>query len=94
MSGQADPQRARLSWRCRRGRREWDLLLLDWLARHYDAASPRQRARFAAVLELPDPELESYLLRAEHPLGAELPDPPAAGATQAGPAEPFGAGAI
>lgn len=75
MSGAADPERSRLSWRCRRGRREWDLLLLDWLSRHYDSATPAQRARFAAVLELADPDLERYLMAAEHPLGVELPEP-------------------
>lgn len=73
-----DSERARLTWRCRRGRREWDLLLLDWLGRCYDSSTAAQRARFAAVLELSDPELERYLLQAEHPLGAELPVPPAA----------------
>ncbi len=72
----ADPERARLAWRCRRGRREWDLLLLDWLERHYEVASASQRARFAAVLELSDPDLERYLLAAGHPLGVELPEPP------------------
>jgi succinate dehydrogenase flavin-adding protein (antitoxin of CptAB toxin-antitoxin module) len=70
-----DSERARLAWRCRRGRREWDLLLLDWLGRHYASSTAVQRARFAAVLELPDPELERYLLEADHPLQAELPEP-------------------
>ena len=86
MSGAADPDRARLAWRCRRGRREWDLLLEDWLARHYDRATAAQRARFAAVLELSDPALERYLLSAEHPLSVELPEPL--------PAEPFAPGQI
>jgi antitoxin CptB len=65
--------RSRLAWRCRRGRREWDVLLLGWLERHYEAASGSQRAAFAALLELPDAELERYLAAAEHPLGAGLP---------------------
>ena len=68
-------ERARLAWRCRRGRREWDLLLLDWLERHYESVTALQRARFAAVLELSDPELERYLLQARHPLPADLPEP-------------------
>jgi succinate dehydrogenase flavin-adding protein (antitoxin of CptAB toxin-antitoxin module) len=65
--------RSRLAGRCRRGRREWDVLLLGWLERHYEAASGSQRAAFAALLELPDAELERYLGAAEHPLGADLP---------------------
>jgi succinate dehydrogenase flavin-adding protein (antitoxin of CptAB toxin-antitoxin module) len=80
-------ERARLAWRCRRGRREWDLLLLDWLNRHYDSTTPAQQARFAAVLELTDPELEHYLLSVPHPLQADLPDPPCG-------AEPSAASAV
>jgi antitoxin CptB len=73
LPGAGDPEpagqnRSRLAWRCRRGIRELDLLLLGWLARHFDAATAEQRERFAALLELPDPELARYLL------GAELPE--------------------
>lgn len=64
--------RSRLSWRCRRGRREWDVLLLGWLERHFDTATARQRAAFARLLELPDADLERFLAAAEHPLQAEL----------------------
>jgi antitoxin CptB len=64
--------RSRLSWRCRRGRREWDVLLLSWLERHFDTATARQRAAFEALLELPDADLEYFLATAEHPLPAEL----------------------
>jgi antitoxin CptB len=68
--------RARLAWRCRRGRKELDLLLLGWLARHFDSATGEQRARFASLLEMPDPELARYLLAATHPLAADLAGEP------------------
>jgi antitoxin CptB len=71
----AAQNRSRLSWRCRRGRREWDVLLLSWLERHFDTATAPQRAAFEALLELPDAELEHFLATAEHPLQAELPVP-------------------
>jgi antitoxin CptB len=87
MAEAPDHERARLAWRCRRGRREWDLLLLDWLGRHYESTTAVQRARFAAVLELSDPELADYLLAAEYPLRADLPEPPTG-------AEPSPAGRI
>jgi succinate dehydrogenase flavin-adding protein (antitoxin of CptAB toxin-antitoxin module) len=67
--------RSQLAWRCRRGRKEWDLLLLDWLDRHFDSASDPQRRRFASLLELSDPELERYLLACPHPLQVDLPAP-------------------
>ena len=68
----ASQHRSRLSWRCRRGRREWDVLLLGWLERHFDTATARQRAAFAQLLELPDADLERFLASSEHPLQAEL----------------------
>jgi antitoxin CptB len=64
-----DPERSRLLWRCRRGRRELDLLLQQWMDRHFEAATVEQRGRFAELLELPDPELERYLIG----LGGTLP---------------------
>jgi antitoxin CptB len=70
------PERSRLAWRCRRGTKELDLLLLGWLERHFDCATAAQRARFAAVLELPDPDLARYLLAAPHPLPADLTGEP------------------
>ncbi|HEY5019884.1 MAG TPA: succinate dehydrogenase assembly factor 2 [Steroidobacteraceae bacterium] len=66
--------RSRLAWRCRRGSKELDLLLLGWLARSFESATAEQRAGFAALLELPDPELASYLLGTERPRGAWLAD--------------------
>lgn len=65
--------RSRLVWRCRRGTRELDLLLLGWLERHYERADEQQRAQFAALLELPDPVLQAYLLGAECPPPAAHP---------------------
>jgi succinate dehydrogenase flavin-adding protein (antitoxin of CptAB toxin-antitoxin module) len=82
----AAQNRSLLSWRCRRGRREWDVLLLGWLERHFDMATPRQRAAFAELLELPDADLERFLATAEHPLQAELKVPDqASGAEPSGP---------
>jgi antitoxin CptB len=59
-------ERARLRWRCRRGMKELDLVLLRYLEQDYDAASPADRAAFARILDLQDPELFGYLVgRAE-----------------------------
>jgi antitoxin CptB len=60
-----------LSWRCRRGMKELDLMLQDWLDRRYGQASAAQRALFARFLELPDPQIAGYLL------GRETPEDPA-----------------
>jgi antitoxin CptB len=54
--------RSRLAWRCRRGTKELDLLLLGWVARSFESATAQERAAFAALLELPDPDLADCLL--------------------------------
>lgn len=50
----------RLRWKCRRGMKELDIVLLHYLERHYpDADGDKQRA-FERLLDMQDPEL--YLL--------------------------------
>jgi antitoxin CptB len=60
--------RERLVWRCRRGMRELDLMLLRWLEQRYEDASPAQRAQFEALLDLPDPQLAAWLLQGAAPM--------------------------
>jgi antitoxin CptB len=57
----------RLRWRCRRGMKELDLLLVGWLDRWYPGASATQVAAFETVLEQQDPVLVAWLLRRERP---------------------------
>ena len=64
--------RPRMLWRCRRGMKELDLLLIGWLETRFECASDAQRGQFEALLELPDPQLARYLLGGERPEGAEL----------------------
>jgi antitoxin CptB len=42
--------------------KELDLLLLRYLEQDYEAASPADRAAFARILDLQDPELFGYLV--------------------------------
>jgi antitoxin CptB len=53
---------ARLRWHCRRGLRELDVLLERFLQERWPAATAEERAGFAALLELPDPELAALCL--------------------------------
>jgi len=62
---------SRLKWQCRRGMRELDDLLLEFLQNHYDNATETDKCAFRALLELPGPELIGYLLHKEQP-AAEL----------------------
>lgn len=54
--------RAQLRWRCRRGMRELDVLLLSFFDASFDALAPPAKDRFRALLALPDPELQAYLI--------------------------------
>jgi antitoxin CptB len=53
---------AKLRWRCRRGMRELDAILASFLRTSYGSLSADDKARFQALLELPDPDLHAYLL--------------------------------
>ena len=56
---------SRLRWQCRRGMRELDTLLVDYLEQVYPDASDHEKASFERVLALSDPELIAYLLKRE-----------------------------
>jgi antitoxin CptB len=63
--------RARLRWRCRRGMRELDAVLAGFVDSEFTALDPADRERLTAILDLPDPELHSYLV------GGLTPEDPA-----------------
>jgi succinate dehydrogenase flavin-adding protein (antitoxin of CptAB toxin-antitoxin module) len=48
--------------------RELDELLLNYLEQRYELAPDTEKAAFCALLELPDPDLVSYLLQQESPV--------------------------
>lgn len=57
-----DANVARLRWRCRRGMRELDALLIGFVDRCGAGFTAAEMTAFEGVLELPDPVLHSYLL--------------------------------
>jgi antitoxin CptB len=65
---------SKLRWMCRRGMKELDVLLLNYLERHYLAAEPVARLAFARVLEMQDPDIYSLLLGKSHTPDREILD--------------------
>lgn len=70
--GESMPAAGNLAWRCRRGMRELDTLLASYLDRCYPSAAGPERRAFAALLELPDPEIWDFLLGNDTPADPEL----------------------
>jgi antitoxin CptB len=59
---------ARLRWRCRRGMRELDVLLLRYVDQAWPHVSNGERDAFAQLVDLPDPELFGYLVGRAEPV--------------------------
>jgi antitoxin CptB len=57
----------RLEWRCRRGMKELDFLLVRYLRDRHALAPNDERAAFIEFLELPDPDIARYLLAGDVP---------------------------
>ena len=57
----------RLQWKCRRGMKELDLVLLDYLHQRYSAAAAAEQQAFESLLEQQDPTLFAYLTGRERP---------------------------
>ena len=57
----------RLRWRCRRGMKELDFLLLRWLEREWPCAGADRRAAFVALLDSEDDRLWYWFTGKERP---------------------------
>ena len=60
-------QRSRLLWRCRRGIREMDILLQDYLETHYDTSSVEDQNTFEALLDEADLDILSWIMQKTSP---------------------------
>ncbi len=54
-------KRARLGWRCRRGIRELDLLLMRYMDRDFNRVDAAEQAAFETLLTFQDPEILDLL---------------------------------
>jgi antitoxin CptB len=52
---------SRLRWRCRRGMRELDVLLLAYVNNRYSHAEPAEQQAFRRLLTTPDPDILALL---------------------------------
>jgi antitoxin CptB len=73
MPGTEDnPEIKRLRWRCRRGMRELDQLMLRYLDQRWPIADDSERALFLQVLDSEDDLLWRWFMGRERPENPEL----------------------
>ncbi len=57
----SSPHRSQLEWRCRRGMRELDVVLMRYMECDFDIARESEKASFETLLSLQDPEILDLL---------------------------------
>lgn len=57
--------KAKITWRCRRGMLELDLILNRFIQQHLDNLSDTQLQTFQLLLEQPDPDLYAFFMSYE-----------------------------
>jgi antitoxin CptB len=62
-----DPEIKRLRWRCRRGMRELDQLMLRYLDQRWPMADDSERKLFLQLLDCEDDKLWRWFMGLEHP---------------------------
>jgi antitoxin CptB len=67
MESAASGDLGKLRWRCRRGMKELDLLLLRYIEEQYGEAPSTHQEAFRALLDAPDPVIYAYCLGGERP---------------------------
>lgn len=73
MPGTEDnPEIKRLRWRCRRGMRELDQLMLRYLDQRWSIAEDAERVLFLQLLDCEDDKLWRWFMGRERPENAEL----------------------
>jgi antitoxin CptB len=67
-----DPEIRRLRWRCRRGMRELDQLMLRYLDQRWPGAEDSERSLFLRLLDSEDDKLWAWCMGRERPADPEL----------------------
>ncbi|MDX1694973.1 MAG: succinate dehydrogenase assembly factor 2 [Ketobacteraceae bacterium] len=71
-SGYSDNDLRRLSWQCRRGIKEVEVLLAPFFERHFGGLSARDQDLFVALLEESDVDLFEWFTTRAKPQDPEL----------------------
>ena len=65
-------EKSRILWRCRRGTKEMDLLLQQFVAEHYDNLTLAEQTAFRRLLDQPDPDIMDWVMEKAEPPTADI----------------------
>ena len=65
-------EKSLILWRCRRGTKEMDLLLQQFVAEHYDNLIPAEQTAFRCLLDQPDPDIMDWVMGKAEPPTADI----------------------
>ena len=65
-------EKSRILWRCRRGTKEMDLLLQQFVVEHYDSLAPKAQTAFRRLLDQPDPDIMDWVMGKVEPPTADV----------------------
>lgn len=65
-------QQAKLKWHCRRGMRELDLLLEEFLEYRFQTLPPTEQDAFVRLLDCRNQDLMAWLMEGEDPQDEQL----------------------
>ena len=62
-----EDNRSRLLWRCRRGIREMDIVLQEFLNQSYDTLSDTEKISFSKILNEADLDILNWIMEKDEP---------------------------
>lgn len=65
-------EKSLILWRCRRGTKEMDLLLQQFVAGHYDHLTSAEQTAFRRLLDQPDPDIMDWVMGKAEPPTTEM----------------------
>jgi antitoxin CptB len=67
-----ETERSRLLWRCRRGIREMDIVLQEFLNQSYDSLCDKDKESFTKLLDEADLDILNWIMGKDRPESDEL----------------------
>lgn len=67
-------EKSRLLWRCRRGIKEMDIILQDFIHESYDKLNDKNKNAFSKLLDEQDLDILNWIIGKDDPINDQLTD--------------------